>query len=325
MEEIIESTPINNKTNDVAFKGKGFELLGIYIINWLLICITLGLYYPWARVTKLRFVYQNTLLNNTGFVFTGNGKELFKGFIRFYLVLAFIISINIFATTTESIEIYSIVKFLTLIFFLIIVPLAIHGALRYRLSRTNWRGIHLGYRGDRIRLLWDFCIGYFLLSFTFGIYTSWFVNNIRKYIFQNLRFGNLYFGYDGKGIDLFLINIKGIIFSILTLGIYYFWYRAEYIRYFAKHIYIKQFENTVYVNAEYKGSSLFMLHLVNFFILLFTLGLGYAFTEIRAIKFIINNLTIPSEINLDAIDQTEDDYSDAIGEDIVDFFDLGIA
>ncbi|MBW7845390.1 MAG: DUF898 family protein [Bacteroidia bacterium] len=62
-----------------------------------------------------------------------------------------------------------------------------------------------------------------------------------------------------------------------------------------------------------------------FFILLFTLGLGYAFTEIRAIKFIINNLTIPSEINLDAIDQTEDDYSDAIGEDIVDFFDLGIA
>lgn len=311
--------------NEMEFVGSGTELLGITLLNSILSVLTLSLYYPWARVAKLKFLYQNTLLNGTAFVFSGNGKELFKGYIKFFVALVVVYGLYFWARSTAEVSMILGATGLLLLFFAAIVPLAIHGALRYRLSRTSWRGIHFGYRGDRKRLFFDMWIGYFLSMITLGLYNSWFVNSLRKYIIGNIRFGNLHFGYDGDGGQLFWINFKGIILSFLTLGIYYFWYRAEFLRYFVNHSYVEQDGKRYYLNADYDGSELFGLLIVNFFLTLFTFGFGAPFAEVRTAKFIINYLQVPNEIDFDAIAQTEDDYQDATGDDVIDYLDLGIA
>ena len=64
----------------LEFHGKGSEFFSIMIVNWLLTLVTLGLYYPWARAKKLRYIYGQTELNNERFHFAGTGKEMFKGF-----------------------------------------------------------------------------------------------------------------------------------------------------------------------------------------------------------------------------------------------------
>lgn len=324
-EPIAEQEKTDAVENTISFEGNGTELLGIMLLNSLLSILTLGLYYPWARVARLKFLYQNTYLNGTPFVFSGNGKELFKGFVKFFAALVVVYGLYFWARTTAELTAILAATGLVLLFFAAIIPLAVHGALRYRLSRTSWRGIHFGYRGDRMRLFWDMWLGYFLSTITVGLYNSWFVNSLRKYIIGNVRFGSLYFGYNGDGGELFWINFKGRILSFLTLGIYYFWYRAEFLRYFVNHTYVEQDGKRYALKAEYDGGELFGLLVVNFFLTLFTFGFGVPYAEVRTAKFILNYMVLPPEINLDAIAQTEDDYRDATGDDVIDYLDLGIA
>ncbi len=70
-----------------SFTGNGVDLFKIYIVNWLLTIITLGMYYPWAKATLLRYNYQHTFFEKTSFVFHGTGAEIFKGFIKVVLYL----------------------------------------------------------------------------------------------------------------------------------------------------------------------------------------------------------------------------------------------
>jgi uncharacterized membrane protein YjgN (DUF898 family) len=156
--------------NTLEFEGKGTELLGIMLFNWVLTAVTFGLYYPWARVRKLSFMYQNAYLNNTAFVFSGTGRELFKGFIKLFILLALIYGGFIAAILTRNPMMIPVVYGVMLLLAMFLVPLALHGAFRYRLSRTSWRGIHFGYRGDRGRLVGEFAIGYLVSFFTVGLY-----------------------------------------------------------------------------------------------------------------------------------------------------------
>ena len=51
---------------------------------------------------------------------------------------------------------------------LILVPLALVGARRYRLSRMSWRGIRFSFRGPASDFVKLFVLGTFLTSLTFG-------------------------------------------------------------------------------------------------------------------------------------------------------------
>lgn len=312
------------KPNNLKFTGKGADLFVIMLLNWVLTFFTLGLYYPWARVNTLRFLYGNTSLNDTPFIFHGTGKELFKGFIRFFAMILLVYGFYIYSTIAQNPFLMLMATLLLLAFMAIIIPFALHGAFRYRLSRTSWRSIHLGYRGDRKQLVFECWTGFALTFITFGIYYSWLINKLRTYIIGNCRFGNLRLGYSGDGSDLFIINLKGYFLSVFTLGLYYFWYKKEYLNYFADNTYIEQNGERHYLKANITGGSFFAFSIINLFLTLFTFGLGIPWVVVRTVNFMINNLEMPAGIDFENIQQTEDEFLDATGDDVLDFFDLGL-
>ena len=72
------------------FEGKGSELFGIFIDNFFLNLLTLGIYYPWAKAKQLRYYYSSTSINNSDLQFSGSGKEMFFGLAKALLVLFFL-------------------------------------------------------------------------------------------------------------------------------------------------------------------------------------------------------------------------------------------
>ena len=72
------------------FEGKGSELFGIFIENFFLNLITLGIYYPWAKARKLRYYYSSTSIINNNCQFRGTGKEMFFGLAKALVVLFFL-------------------------------------------------------------------------------------------------------------------------------------------------------------------------------------------------------------------------------------------
>ncbi len=303
------------------FFGSGSEFFGIMIVNWLLCILTLGFYYPWARAKTLRYVWGQTALNDSRFHFSGTGMEIFKGFIKFMLLLLglFILFILLMMWVNEALAVF--VFYLAV---LAIIPFAIHGGLKYMLSRTSYKGIRFGYRGDRSVLMGKYFKDLFLTIITFGIYGSWFAMNMRRYTHSNFRYGDVEFENSSSGLDFFILNLKGYLLTIVTLGIYSFWWQKNIFNYYVDNISLRRGDETLQCRSTATGGGFFFLLFTNLLILIFTLGLGFAWTQMRTYRFIWNNVKMEGDLNLDAVEQTEEEYNSAFGEDALDFLDINL-
>jgi len=220
----------------LSFFGKGGDFFKIKIVNIIFSICTLGLYYPWAKAKTLSYLYSHTSFEDQPFAFTGTGKEMFKGFIKALLFLAIIFSV-IFVGVLQHRPLIVLAGYILL---LLILPIAIHGAYKYRMAKTTWRGIRFGYLGDRAELAKLFFTGIFLTIITLGIYGAWFQIKLRKYVISHIKIGNASFNYKGEGAEYFFINLGGYLLSIVTLGIYFFWWRKNLFEYYVNNLEITQ-------------------------------------------------------------------------------------
>jgi uncharacterized membrane protein YjgN (DUF898 family) len=162
----------------------------------------------------------------------------------------------------------------------------------------------------------------FLTIITFGIYGSWMSINVRKYVLSNIRFGDVEFEYNGDGADYFVLNLKGYFLTIFTLGIYLFWWQKDLFEYYIDNLTLNKDGKEINLNSTVTGGGFLKLGIVNLLLVIFTLGLGYAWAVSRTLKYLFDNIELEGSIDLGTINQTEEDFKDATGEDISDFLDL---
>jgi len=305
----------------LEFNGEGKTYFGILLINWLLSAITLSLYYPWAKAKKLNYLYSSTFFDGDNFSFHGTGREMFIGYIKTLLIFVLIFGFFLLMMFLDMPIIGAIVFYFALI---ALIPLAIHGSYRYRLSRTTWRGIQFGYRGNRSEFVFNFFKWIFYSIITLGIYTSWMDINMRKYVLGNIRCGDIEFKYKGNGADYFILNLVGTILSLLTLGIYFFWFYKKLFSYYVDNLSLTKDAKEIKFKASLTAGDIFKVGFVNLLILLFTLGLGYAWVATRTLKLVLSKIELSGDIDLNSIQQTEEDYNDATGEDMSSFLNIDL-
>jgi uncharacterized membrane protein YjgN (DUF898 family) len=301
-----------------SFKGDGGKLLGIYIVNFLLLIVTLGLYFPWANAKVSRYLHSETEFEGETFVFHGTGKEMFIGFIK-SVGIVILVYVLYFALISVLGDIGAILGGLMMLaFFAMAIPYAIHGSMRYRTSRTSWNNVHWGYRGDLKIFAQKFLVGYLLTVVTIGIYGAWYAQTMKKYMIGHTRFGNIEFDYDGDGMEYFLLNLKGIVLTICTLGIYFFWYNKDVFNYTINHISAKHAEEDIKFTSELTGGGLFVHSITNILLIICTLGIGLPWAVVRTLRFVYSNISITGNFNVDKLEDTESAYNDALGEELGD-------
>ncbi len=310
------------RSYQLSFHGKGFDFFKIQLVNLILSIVTLGLYYPWARAKTLSYLYSQTRFESQPFVFTGTGAEMFRGFIKaFIFIIAMYVILICSAFLGEGAQQLALLG--AYLFFLAMVPLILHGSYKYRMAKTVWSGIRFGYTGDRKELIRLFLKGVFFTVITFGIYGAWFRINMRKYLLGHVRMGNAEFTYKGDGGDFFILNLKGYFLTLFTLGIYSFWWQRDLFRYFVDNLRLSHYDEKVRFRSTASGGDFAGLLIVNFLIIVITLGLGYAWVVTRTLDFGMKHIAIEGEIDFNELAQTQGDYSDATAADLSDFFDFG--
>lgn len=308
---------------ELRFHGNGMEYFKIIIVNLILCIITLGFYYPWAKAKTLNYLYSQTSFENQPFVFTGTGNEMFKGFIKAFIFIALLYAAvfsSVFLGSGGFVQITILVVYLI---FIAIIPLILHGSYRYRMAKTQWSGIRFGYSGNRSELVKLFFRDLFFTLITFGIYGAWFSMNLRNYILGHVQMGNAKFKYNGNGGDYFVLNLKGYLLSIVTLGIYIFWWQKDLFDYYVNNLSLSDDEGNMYCKSSATGGEFAGLLIVNFLIIVFTLGLGYAWVATRTLEFVMNHILLKGDIDFEKLIQTQTDYSDATATDMADVFDFG--
>ncbi len=291
------------------------------IVNWLLTIVTFGFYYPWAKAKSLRYIWSQTALNDKRFSFSGTGMEMFKGFIK--LVLMIVALLVVYGLISTFVCPYFALLLLYLAI-LAIIPFGIHGSMSYMLSRSSYRGIRFGYRGDRNTLIKNYFKDLFLTVISFGIYGAWLSMNIRRYTHENIRYGDVEFENSSEGKEFFFILLKGYLLSIITLGIYLFWLERNIFNYYVNSISMKRGNEQVRCYSTATAGGMFWLIMGNLLLVIFTLGLGGAWAEMRTYRFIWNNVKLEGDIDFESVHQTEEEYKNAFGEDALDFLDMNV-
>ena len=130
--------------NHFTFDGENAHLWPMTLRIAILNLITLFFYRFWGRTKVRQYLWARTSFLGDRLTYTGTGKELFIGFlIVFFLILAPLLGASAYISfttiddpVTQLIFIYSVGAVSYFLFYV-----ASYRALRYRLSRTNWRGI----------------------------------------------------------------------------------------------------------------------------------------------------------------------------------------
>jgi uncharacterized membrane protein YjgN (DUF898 family) len=129
---------VSPRRHPLSFTGSGSEYFRIWIVNLLALVLSAGLYYPWARVRRLRYFHHNTRLDGHAFDFRGKPARMLRGFLLVWLLFG---AYNLASRTSGAAALVGLGAIAAL------WPALWHASLRFRLGHTSWRGLPFAFEG----------------------------------------------------------------------------------------------------------------------------------------------------------------------------------
>jgi len=314
--------PGTAKSFRISFHGEGLAFFKMKLVQALLTIVTLGIYWAWARAATLKYIYNNMEFAGSRFAFHGTGKEMFIGMLKAIGVFGIFILLIMIAYVVKGQALRVVLFLIAYAGIAMLVPLALYGTMRYRFSRTSWRGIRFGYSGTLKELYLIYLKAVPLLIITLGLYAPFFQVRLRKCLLGNIRFGGARLQFTGEGSDFFWIVFKGSLLTMLTLGIYTFWFTANQFNFIWGNIDVEQGTKRARFNATMTGGKFFGFAVPAMLLVIVTLGLGMPWVMMRATRFFADNMEVTGDFDPDALVQGAKDKIGAAGEELGSMLDV---
>lgn len=329
------TAPTSDERRHVQFEfnGQGYEYFKIWIVNILLVGITLGLYSPWAKVRNTQYFYGNTSLDGASFAFTADPVKMLIGrLIALGLFIAYM-ALNVLAPIAGAIV------GIGLIF---VVPWVINRSLAFYARNTTYRNIRFAFSGSywgafKTFILWPIA-GVLTLMILFPLA----LKKQQLYVTNNHRYGNKSFTFDaptGKfyrialtalGIALAAIIVGTVIGFALpplaAIGIFVGYIAA--IIYFMVSLNNLVFNNTSLAEhnfkANYEMKSFSLLMIGNFVLTVITLGLYLPWALVKVAHYAAEHIAVDVKGDLDKFAAVSQPDPSAFGEEFGDVFDMEV-
>lgn len=176
-----------------AFEGEWREFLPIAATNLLLTLVTLGFYRFWATARERRYLWSRTRFHGEPLEWAGTGKEMLIGFLvamLLFLPLVLFLNFGMQALILRGEPLLATLGGLvSLAALFYLIGVARFRAIRYRLSRTYWRGI----RGGSDEPGWSYGAQHLARSaaafFTAGLLVPWAMTTLWRARWGAMSFG----------------------------------------------------------------------------------------------------------------------------------------
>jgi uncharacterized membrane protein YjgN (DUF898 family) len=152
IEQDVDAVPADRITSNVSqrelrleFTGDTWEYFRLWTATQALIFLTLGLYAPWARVRRTRYLARHFRLDGVGFEYSANPVAILKGKLIVFSLLAIGAALSFWNP-------YLIAPLILLAF----LPLAwlLTHSFRFRWQTFRYRNIAFGFTPEPMRIFW---------------------------------------------------------------------------------------------------------------------------------------------------------------------------
>ncbi len=362
-----------------VYDGTLGELYALYLRHLVLMVLTLGWSRFWGRTRLRRYLWNHLAILGDRFEYRGRGIELLIGFVLVLLMLGVwgggLWAIWEFAFHERSAHGFGILDIFYLSLAFLGFPLSYVGqyaALRYKLSRTRWRGIRCGMAGSA----WKYGAMASGLTFANAITGQLLLPVVSVTLARprivNTRLGTQHFDFAGRSGDIYgrylgyyFLNILAwiaaiavvafaigglggelglsgeeflklfsrpslrtvLVIAALAIAAYLLfgllilplrcWWQAYLIRYLVSHT---RAGNVLFATAL-STRQMWGFLVLNYLIVLLTLGLGWPVVMHRTLRLIANELWLYGAPEPTAIRQPPD-RGPRYGEGLLDMFDV---
>ncbi|MBY0401117.1 DUF898 domain-containing protein [Myxococcota bacterium] len=332
------------------FHATGGEYFRIWIVNLLLTIVTLGIYSAWAKVRRLRYFYGNTRLGDSAFDYHGRPIQILKGRL---------IAFGAYAIFYVGVQLQPLLAIGFFPLFLFGVPWIIMKGRRFQMRMTSYRGIRFGFDGDYRGAMAAF-VGWAILgAITLGILWPRSIWEQARYVLANARYGTerarfvasrgVFYRFCFITLGLGALLYAGTFGSVGALvalssdevakigeGTAIGYGVAAGAVFVLGGLLLSAYFRKSYVNASFGGLELGPHHvestletwplagiyLSNLLLIVFTLGLYAPWATVRQLRYQLESMRVVVRGDLDQFVAAAGDGTDAIGEEIGDFFDL---
>jgi uncharacterized membrane protein YjgN (DUF898 family) len=353
------------RSADIDFTGTWREFLPIALTNLLLSLVTLGIYRFWAKARERRYLWSRTRVLDDTLEWTGTGKEMLVGFLMVMAILLpalLVLNLGVEAMILRRMFVAAGVTATILyagLFYLYHV--ARFRSLRYRLSRTYWRGI----RGGSDSPGWDYgwsgawktAAGWAV----FGLLVPWSMTQLWNERWSKMSFGPFPFearahesGLMKRWLLVYLVPVVGFILLVaggitaafvgpgqgdaqgqpgagLMLAIFgvvafiYIGFLLASLSFYAlfyRHVAAATTISDVRLAFTARTRDWLKLILGHIGLVIVTLGVGLLFIGYRNWSFIVRHIEASGSIDFDRLTQSETRAPDD-AEGLADAFDFG--
>ena len=206
----------------LVYDGDIGDLFGVFLMNLILTIVTLGIFRFWAITRIRRYLWSHMRFEGMRFTYTGKGGELFLGFLFAMLILiALAIGLGLAAVALAAVHpvLAAIPVAAGYIGLFVLFGAAHFSAQRYRLSRTEWRGIRGGMQGWALRYGLSWFLYLILVAITLYQAVPWMQVGLARRRINASRFGSAVFRCDGRGRRLWPIWFATLIGYVLLFAV----------------------------------------------------------------------------------------------------------
>ncbi|MDX1668151.1 MAG: YjgN family protein, partial [Limnobacter sp.] len=215
----MNSNAVDREPLQVKFHAELSDYFGIFWVNTLLVVVTLGLYYPWAKVRTTRYLYSCTELQGSRFEYHATAQQLFKGFLIVYA--------GLFAYFVLSAYLPLVASLIVLIV-LVLLPCLLVRSFKFKSLMTSYRGIRFQFNGTTPQAYKAALVAGLMMLLTAGLAAPWVLWRFKLFIFNKLQFGNRQFASKGTFRHLFKVYaLSSLIYAALFILMFVFLFNTS--------------------------------------------------------------------------------------------------
>lgn len=338
-----EETVTQSEVIPFEFKAEGTEYFRIWIVNLLLSIATLGIYSAWAKVRRRKYLYANTILNDSAFEYLANPIAILKG-----RIIVAILGI-IYFVTNQFFPLYGLAFSLV---FAIILPWLVIRSMAFNARNTSYRNIRFGFEATYWEAAKAFILWPLLGVVTAGLMIPYAVYKQKLFLISKSRYGTTSFEFTATAGAYYKIFIKSFLLLVLSsplFGILFVALQGEQLEIdyisimiatYGVFIVIYLFIFTYYsvrstnlllssleladncFNADLKFRKFLWIVVSNTGLLAITAGIFYPWAKIRTLKYKFEHIEMTPAENMDSFVAAEEKNVSALGEEMNDLFDF---